>query len=263
MGAWDYIKKGASYTPAGRAFGIGAGLAQGDYKGAANAATFGLAGPAIDKAAGWYNEPYDQAKAANEQAGKDSERIGATALDMAGAGINRALDQTTPAARQWSRQYELGGELAGPGALEKRYQDRASGANPALDYDRKVGQEAIDNAFAARGLGNSGAALKATADLNANISAENQRQLDSLAAGAQGAQETRLGGAFDRLSNLGQGRANIVQNGTQGGIDSYTAGQLGGVNARLAAANTGLQKRKDTTGLLSQGVGFVTGLAGA
>jgi hypothetical protein len=205
----------------------------------------GIKGGAESLASGLAS-PYTDAASANEQAGRESESLGREALDMAGAGINRALDQTTPAARQWARTYEGDGELAGKGALEKLYDTRAGGTNPALEYDRKMGTQAIDNAFAARGLQNSGAALKAVGNLNENISAENQRQLASLAQGAQGAQETRLGGAFDRVHGLGQGRAGIVQSGTQGGIDSYTAGKMGGIQARLAAANNMAQLKGDS-----------------
>lgn len=197
-----------------------------------------------------YNRPYDQAKGANLKAGQDIQNAANTAMGMGQQGMGRALDQTMPAARQWHNTYEGEGGLAGPGAVEQRYSDRMAGTDKFANFQRAEGAKSLSDSFSARGLNNSGAALRAQALMNAKIDADSQGQMDSLANAAQGAKESRLGGAFDRLQTLGATRAGTVERGTQGMIDTYTAGQLGGINARLGTANVGINQRKDTLGLL-------------
>lgn len=206
-----------------------------------------------------YNQPYDAAKAANQKAGQDSERLGEKAMGMGQAGIDRALQQSNPAAKFFHNTYEGEGALAGPGAAERRYSDQLAGTDVNANYQRAEANRDIGNQFSARGLNNSGAALRAGALANAKIDADSQSRMDALAGQAQGAAETRLGGAFDRLNTMGNQRAGIVQNGTQGAIDSYTAGQLGGINGRLASANVGINQRKDTMGFLGKAGGYLAG----
>lgn len=206
-----------------------------------------------------YNAPYDEAAAANRQAGEEADQLGEDAARMAGEGISRGLEQTLPAARYWHTAYEDNGPLAGPGVLEQLYQDRKNGVDLDAERQRTLGARSIGNAFAARGLQNSGAALSATANMNADIDANHYRQMADLAAASQGATQSRVGGAFDRLLNLGQGRANTVSGGVTTGIDNYTGGKLGGIQSRLAASNVNLRKFQDALGAGSSIGGSIIG----
>lgn len=280
MYGWSRIKRGAKSLATGGAsnlVGAGKSLAKGDLRGALDhsigAATFGGsdlaigAGQAVKDGVvngsqalvNGYNKPYDDARSANEDAAGEMEQVGQTAAGMQQAGLGRALDQTTPAARQWHNTYEGEGSLAGPGAAEQRYTNRLNGTDVNANLQRETGAKAINDQFAARGLNNSGAAMKANAMMNAKVTADSQGQMDQLAQGAQGAAETRLGGAFDRISGLGAQRAGIVQNGTNAATDAYTSGQMGGINGRLAAANVGVSQRKDLMNLGGQLGGALTG----
>jgi hypothetical protein len=217
---------------------------------------------ALSSLGNWYNEPYDEAVDANLAAGDESRKLGVEGATAIGGGINRALDQTLPAARFWNRTYEGEGELAKPGALEQLYTERKNGTDLNAENQRRLGERSINNNFAARGLQNSGAALSALGDMNTSIDAEHYKQMGDLAAASQGATERRLGGGFDRLAGLGESRAGTVTGGIQGAVDTYTAGQLGGVNAALNAANVNLTKRKDLLGLGGTIGGGLAGLAG-
>lgn len=218
-------------------------LAHGDFKGALGATPLGVGIRDLKNA---YSKPYDDAAAADTAAAGQTEQVGQNAVNMGQAGINRALEQTTPAARQWHNTYEGEGALAGPGQAEQRYQNQLNGSDVFANYQRAEGGRDLSSAFAARGLNNSGAALRAHALMGAKIDADSQGRMDALSGQAQNATQSRLGGAFDRLNSLGTNRAGIVERGTQGTIDSYTAGQLGGINGRLAAANVPIAERKDT-----------------
>lgn len=341
----DYIGGGVGGEVAGAAGQAGSAIGNG---------LSGAAGQIAD----WYNAPYDAAKEANLQAGQEAAATGKTAAGWAGAGIDRALDQTLPAARYWNQNYEGNGALAGPGALEKfqagqtnrpgaleqlynpnagsnpgaledlygktggqsspgaleqLYANRLGGTDLDAENQRRLGTQSINDAYAARGLQNSGAALKAIGNMNADIEANHYKQMGELAGGAQAAeqnrinslfghagaaqaagenrlgaqygragavqsaeqsrnalaggqaqaaqaaQEGRIGNAFDRIANLGVSRAGTVQGGIQGGIDSYTGGQLGLINSQLAAANTDIQKRKDLLGLGASVGGSILG----
>lgn len=279
MGLFDVGKKAVTrWNPVGGAVTAGYKAAKGDFKGAGGALASGATFGATDAAQyGWnkakegaeglvggLQQPYEDAAQANEKAAQQTEQVGQRALDMTGAGINRALDQTTPAARQWSKTYELGGELAGPGYTEQLYKDRmGAGINSALKADYADGVQAIDDQLGSMGIGRSGAALKAKTMLGERIINENQRQLAGLAGQADSTRETRLGGALDRIAGLGNSRAGIVQQGTQAGVDSWTAGQLGGIQGRLAAANARNKFQTDMIGaganLGGKALGYIGG----
>jgi hypothetical protein len=206
-----------------------------------------------------YSKPYDDATRANKQAAADTQQIGQNAVGMGQAGISRALQQTDPAARYFHNNWEGQGALAGPGQAEQRYQNQLNGSDVFANYQRAEGGRDLSNAFSARSLNNSGAAMRAHALMGAKIDADSQGRMDALAGQAQNATESRLGGAFDRLNSMGTNRAGIVERGTQGTIDSYTAGQLGGTNGRLAAANVGVGERKDTMKLFGDAGGYAAG----
>jgi hypothetical protein len=217
------------------------GLANGDPIHALDPSGVGLLQDTTDA----LKKPYDAAAAANKKAGAEMAQLGADAQAQEQAGIGRALEQTTPAARFWHSTYEGEGGLAGPGALEKRYEEVHSGNDPALKFQMAEGNKSLSDAFAAKGGLNSGAADRSRALMNAKLISDSQTRIDNLAAGAQGAAETRMGGAFDRLSNLGQSRAGTVERGTQAGVNSYVAGRMGQINANLGGAQQGINFTKD------------------
>ncbi len=232
--AWNYINRGAAkvadYTPV---VSNVKGLIEGD---GAQAILGPVAPIADDTIIPALKKPYENQAKANEAAGKRLGELGDETYDLANAGLGRALDQTTPAARRWADTYEGDGGLAGPGVLEQYYQERRDGTSPDQLRSRELGSKAIGDAFAARGLNNSGAAIKAVGNLNADLGAAESRQMGELAARSQGANESRLGGAFDRLNNLGAGRAGIVQHGTDSAISNKIAGVTGQINGNLAGS---------------------------
>jgi len=199
--------------------------------------------------------PYKDAEAANRRAGEELDATGRQAYDDTQRGIGRALDQTLPAARYWEQLYGGGGVMDGPGALERLYMERQSGTSADQIRARELGAKSIGDAFAARGLNNSGAALRAIGNLNADLGASEARQMADLAAGSQQATETRLGNAFDRVNNLGQSRANQVSGLTDSGTSNLIAGKLGAINARLAGTSNRLARHRDQVGTLSSILG--------
>lgn len=262
MGLWEDVKSttkkaATKYNPLAGTVNATKSLVKGDPVGAVKdfgaGMTFGgsdiaekkVVDPIVSGASDALYKPYGDAAAANEKAGGELEKLGTDTYEMSQKGIGRALDQTTPAARFWNRTYEGEGSLATPGALEQRYADESQGLGKSFSRSLDEGTRRLGDLFAAKGLSNSGAAIRGNQEMIDQAVADREGRLDALSAGAQGAAETRLGGAFDRLSGLGMGRAGLVAGGTEAGISNYAAGKLGGINANLAAADTKLQARRD------------------
>lgn len=133
------------------------------------------------------------------------------------------------------------GTQSGPGVLDQWFNERASGTDPAYEYETKRGLTSLDNAAAARGGYNGGASMQQDSDYLANMGAQREGQLDSLATGASGENQANL----NSMLGLGMGLA-----GGEGSMG--TAYDVGGANAMSAANTTGL-------GLGAQGVGLQYG----
>ena len=155
---------------------------------------------------------------------------------------------------------------------ETLYNERKGGNDPAAAYQDQRATQALDNAAAARGGYNSGAALRSTSDYYANANAQRSQQLAQLAGGADASRATKLsgyenaaGGAdtsranvnnslgnaasgaskeqsdyYSGISNqatkLAADKAGISQDILSKGIEAYQSGQVASIDAYLAKA---------------------------
>lgn len=110
------------------------------------------------------------------------------------------------------------GTESGPTYIEQRYLDRLNGTDPAFEYAKKRGMEALGNQYSAAGGFNSGAARQGESDFMANLIAQSQGQLDALAGGATGARQHKLDSMFNQGLGLAGGQA-----GTMGAYDLASA----------------------------------------
>jgi hypothetical protein len=179
----------------------------------------------------------------NAQAGTDIEAVGNRGYEMSQAGLGRALENTIPAGRYWEDTWGEGGKLAGDTNSQKLYDDMDAGTDLYANRSRELGEQSIANSFGARGLQNSGAALKAVGNLNKDIAADQYARRASLAGQADTQQNTRFGQAFDRINDYTGRRADLIGNMTTNAVDNWTGGQLGGIQSRLDSA-TGKAKAK-------------------
>jgi hypothetical protein len=101
------------------------------------------------------------------------------------------------------------GYASGPGILENWFNQRANGTDPAYEYAMKRGGDAIDNRMAAGGSYNSGARGQQLSDYAANMGAQREGQLDTLAAGASGEHQGRLNSMFSQGQGLAAGESGI------------------------------------------------------
>ncbi len=121
------------------------------------------------------------------------------------------------------------GTESGPGIMEQWFGERANGTDPGYEYTTGRGMKALDNAYAARGMYNSGAATQGQSDFLANSGAQREGQLDQLAGAADASRNTHLA----TMLGLGTGLA--------GGEAGLGAGyDITGANAMGSANNTGL-----------------------
>lgn len=122
------------------------------------------------------------------------------------------------------------GTNSGPGIMQQWFNERATGTDPGWEYGNKVGLTALDNAAAARGGYNSGAAEANDSNFMANSLAQREGQLDALAGGASAENTAETG----QMVGLGMGLA-----GGEAGLGG--AYDVAGANAMSGANNAGLQ----------------------
>lgn len=101
------------------------------------------------------------------------------------------------------------GYASGPGILENWFNQRANGTDAAYQYALKRGGDEIDNRMAAGGSFNSGARGQQLSDYAANMGAQREGQLDTLAAGASGEHQGRLNSMFGQGLGLASGESGI------------------------------------------------------
>jgi hypothetical protein len=202
-----------------------------------------------------YDAPYDEAANATGAAGQKASDLGQEQKDFYLGGLDRAQGE-------YGQAQDVYGQTVGdltPGAYEQHMQDSMAGKNAYYDQARTSGQKGLDSAFAARGIGNSGAALEASAKMNAQLGAEQARDLEGIAKTGQEFQNTQKQKAFEGAMGLGGAKADLTSGFYGKAGDSYESGKLAGINADLAKAQIGLQKRRDTLGLVSGLAGDVVG----
>lgn len=120
------------------------------------------------------------------------------------------------------------GTQSGPGIMQQWFSQRASGTDPGWEYATKRAGTSLDNAYAARGMYNSGAALQGQGDMLANMTSQREGQLDALAGGAS----NEYGADLNRMIGMGTGLAN-----SEAGLGSaYDLGAGNALNTGNAAA---------------------------
>ena len=133
------------------------------------------------------------------------------------------------------------GDYTGDGYLEDLYKQRMAGTDQYYNRVLERGTESLNNQFAARGGYNSGAALRAIGDYQANVNAQDFRDRSSLAAAASGEQRNRQLDQWNMLSGLAGQHVNT--------FNPYFQGGAGAVDN---AFNTSTQLRLDRAGANAQ-----------
>jgi hypothetical protein len=119
------------------------------------------------------------------------------------------------------------GSESGNSYLEDRYLQRLYGTDPAFNYAQQRGMQALGNQYSAAGMANSGAARQGESDFMANLIAQSQGQLDTLAAGATGARQRKLEDMFSQGLGIAGGQA--------GAGTAYDLGAAGNMSAAAQA----------------------------
>lgn len=156
---------------------------------------------------------------------------------------------------------------------EQLYNERKSGTDPAAAYMDQRGTEQINSQLAARGRFNSGPGVRQVSDYLANANAQRSQQLANLAGGADQSRlgvDTAYGGAATGASNeeskyfgdLTKGYQNADQSmaDTYGHYSdlagqAYSQGQVGKIQAQLAASGVDAETIKAMTDLFLKGGG--------
>lgn len=134
-----------------------------------------------------------------------------------------------------------GGSESGPGILESWFNSRAGGTDPGYEYAVGRGVKGINDQFAARGGYNSGAAIQAIGDYQANMGSQRESQLDALAGGASGEHQGRLNSMFSQGLGIANG---------QGGISGMY--DIGAGNAISSGNKQAIQLALDRAGVDSK-----------
>lgn len=128
------------------------------------------------------------------------------------------------------------GTESGPGILEQWFNQRASGTDPGYEYALGRGMSDINNQFAARGGYNSGGAIRALSDYQANMGSQREAQLDALAGGASGEHQGRLDAMFNQGMGLAGGQAGLAQGYDTSAGNAMNAGNLAAIQLALDKA---------------------------
>lgn len=165
-----------------------------------------------------------------QRLGQQFNTLGEQAFQRGQQNTSDAINDRAPGVRQaeWLRK-----GLSGPGALESRYASALNGPDVAAQRERDLGARQINQQYGASGGGRSGAALQATANMDANIVAKNQARLDDLAGGAQSAQEGRYGRVFGAVNDVSKGVSDLRFNGGNLANAGAISGQAAGIQNGL------------------------------
>ena len=152
----------------------------------------------------------------------------------------------------WFQQH--GNDLSGPNNSQSLYNEGVSATNPYYQHAMDVTNQGINLAEAARGEGNSGAALAEIGSADANLSGQQALAQENLAgqadtantsqftagsnaaSAAQNATNTRVSGAASAYTNLSNDQANMVDNFFQMAESGQLQTNMAGIEAQLAAS---------------------------
>lgn len=273
-------------TPAGTGGFYGALGTAANYLGAdPNDANYGGSGMSRSAYYAKYGDPNQQG------AGAEAAQHGATTQGNNAAinpAINPALPNTTvPGAaptpgmlsgpgygEQWWQQH--GNDLSGKTNSQKLFDEGDAGSNPFYQNAIKTTNDAINLQSAARGEGNSGAALGEIGTADANLLGQQALGLTQLSgqadsantsqfnagsgasATAEGLTNARGAGAAAAYTNLSQDQANMVDNFYSMASKGELTADMAGIEAQLAAsgvdAATATAIANDLTSLASAGI---------
>lgn len=144
------------------------------------------------------------------------------ATGQANATLNQALNSQLTTLEPWQQGGQNAfNQLAGNSFMDNWQQD------PGYQFRLQQGQQGINNAMAARGMGNSGAALKALAGYNQNMASQEYGNVYNREA-------SRLGA----LAGMGQDAANNIAS-AHGSWGANTSNNHMGLGNAAAAAHIG------------------------
>lgn len=147
-----------------------------------------------------------------------------------------------------------GNNLSGPSNSQSLYDEGVSATNPYYQHAMDVTNQSIDLAEAARGEGNSGAALAEIGNADATLSGQQALAQENLAgqadtsntsqftAGSNAANNAetqtnnRVNGAASAYTNLSNDQANMVDNFFQMAESGQLQANMAGIEAQLAAS---------------------------
>lgn len=158
--------------------------------------------------------------------------------------------------QQWFKENKLqdeynnyfGSQLRGPSASEQRYTSGTGAQGLENYYGRslQMAQKDLGNSLAARGIYDSGRALRAEEEQRANMAAQYGKDINALAAQSDQAMLARTGGARDFLSAANQ--AGVARMGLGGQIASAAdTAQLRGGELSQGAFRLASQEALDRT----------------
>ncbi len=121
----------------------------------------------------------------------------------------------------------LGGGTGAGGAPNTQAMMTALSNTPGFQFTNYWGQQGVQNSMAARGLGSSGAALKAAGNYATGLASQNYQNILGDYASAAGLGENAAAGLGNAATATGQGIAGTLQNAgaaSAAGINSMGAG---------------------------------------
>lgn len=134
------------------------------------------------------------------------------------------------------------------GSLSKQFSLSDYQADPGYAFRLAEGQKALERSAAAKGLTNSGAALKAAVGYGQDMGSQeynnaynrynaNQTNLYNRLAGISGTGQN----SANTIANVGQKTANQISSNILGGGNAQAAGQIGAANAWSTGLNNAIQ----------------------
>jgi hypothetical protein len=153
------------------------------------------------------------------------------------------------------------GTQSGPGILQQWFGERANGTDPAYEYTTGRGIKALDNAAAARGGFNGGASMQQDSDYLANMGAQRQGQLDTLAAGASGENANQISQMLGMGMGLAGGQAGLAGGYDTGAATDWTNANNTGLSlSGQAAMIPYLARQQMMSQLMGGGMGILSSL---
>lgn len=211
-----------------------------------------------------FGDPANAQKSGLDQASQASRQLGLEQRGYYENATRGALGAFGGAQQQFQNAYGPGGGLSQPGQAEQFYADTLAGKNDfGFQRQAELGGKAISDKFAAAGGLNSGAALQAQENLQADLRAKQQQMMAGLAGQAQGAQFQREQGGIQSGLGLGSAEAGVGLQGAGMAGGAYERGAVSGIDAKLQQsgidAQTAQRFQQFLLGLGQAGAGLAGG----